>query len=284
MKNKLNILSIVFYVAITIVPLLLGFGYSLLNSFGLAGLISDGFTTSNWIQTFTASEFFYSIGYSLILTMLIVIISLTAALFLNNQLKYRILSGSTSYIFYIPLAIPLIVASFISYQLLGQSGFFSRIAFQLNFINDTSQFMDLVNDEYNFGIIFTHVIVSTIFFSILFANIFKNHRLEEMSAAAKTLGANKKYIYRRIIMPVILTKSVPAIVLYSIFILGSYEIPLLLGRQDPQMVSVTIARKFQQYNLSDLPVAYCMAVLYTIIIVFVLLVLYRNKKLYHENI
>lgn len=264
-------------------PLLAGLGYALLNSFGVAGILSGGFTLMYWREVFTTGEFLNAFFFSLYITLAVIVLSLIFAMLLRNLLQNNLFSGFTSYVFYIPLAIPFIVAAFLSYQLLGQAGLFSRIVYALHITTSTDQFPDLVNDVAGIGIICTHVIITTVFLTILFATIFRQEKVTELMQAASTLGADKKHISRRIVIPLLLRRARPSIILYTVFIFGSYEIPLLLGRQDPQMVSVAIARKFQRYNLQDVPVAYAMAAFYTLLIILILFLLYRNKKLTHEN-
>jgi len=58
--------------------------------------------------------------------------------------------------------------------------------------------------------------------------------------------------------------------LYGLFLVGAYEVPLLLGRQSPRMLSVLIAQKFRRFDLLELPQAYVLTCLYAIIVVFIL--------------
>lgn len=283
LKNKSISPALAIFTIITILPLLLGFIYSLLNTFGLAGIIHDGFTTKYWQQIFQSGELTGSLFYSLLLTVVIVFLCCSTSLWLSINLRSKINSGTTSYFFYMPLALPFIVAAFITFQLLGKSGFFSRILYALQLISDPNQFPDLINDSFGFGILITHTIIGTAFFALLFGNIFKSERLGELAVLAKTLGASNSVIIKKIFIPAILRKAFPSILLYAIFILGSYEIPLLLGTQQHLMISVLIAQKFQRYNLQDIPVAYLLSVIYTVFVIIVLLVLYKKNKLIHET-
>lgn len=79
-------------------------------------------------------------------------------------------------------------------------------------------------------------------------------------------------------MPVLLRQSFPTLVLYFIFVMGSYEIPLLLGSQSPQMMSVLTIRKLQRFDLTDMPQAYVVGVLYTVFVVGVVVFLLRKKS------
>ncbi len=283
LKNKRNILSITIYLLVTLLPLLAGLVYAILNSFGLTGILSNGFTLGHWQTFFGSNEFGISFLYSLGITGIIIIISVVVALAISINYTKNIDKGKSAYLFYIPLALPYIVAGFVTYQLFNPTGLFSRIAYFFHISSSPETFPDLTNDALSFGIIITHVVIASTFFSILFAGIFKNEKLIELADIAKGLGAKNSQVTKKVIIPIILKKAFPSIVLYGIFTLGSYEIPLLLGRQTPQFISVVIANKFQRFNLQDVPLAYCMAIAYTVLIVIILFYLTKKKKLYHEN-
>lgn len=79
-------------------------------------------------------------------------------------------------------------------------------------------------------------------------------------------------------------KSIVSIVLFVVFVMSSYEVPLLLGRQNPQMISVLIIQKVQRFNLLDIPQGYAMSIVYVILIIALLLILYfRNPQFFNPN-
>jgi len=69
--------------------------------------------------------------------------------------------------------------------------------------------------------------------------------------------------------------------LYFMFVMGSYEIPLLVGSQSVQMVSIRTIQRLQRYNLGDIPEAYAISVAYTLMIVILLggLLGYNRKQM-----
>jgi putative spermidine/putrescine transport system permease protein len=75
----------------------------------------------------------------------------------------------------------------------------------------------------------------------------------------------------------LLKRALPNILLYFIFVFGAFEVPLLLGRTNPETVSVLAVRKLQRFNLLDIPQGYAIAVLYTGF-VFVLLMFFFKLK------
>jgi putative spermidine/putrescine transport system permease protein len=60
--------------------------------------------------------------------------------------------------------------------------------------------------------------------------------------------------------------------------MGTYEIPLLLGRQSPSMLSVLVIRKLQRFNLADIPQAYAISVIYIILVSIILMLVYRSQR------
>ncbi|MEO9952624.1 ABC transporter permease subunit [Nonlabens sp.] len=277
MKLKSKYISITIFILFAAVPVLLGFGYALLYSFGLTGILSEGFTTEYWEKTLLATEFWKSLGFSLMIALVVMIISLFFSIWIVISWTKNLYKGLLSYVTYLPLAFPSIVMAFFSFQLLSKSGFISRLIFNLGWIDDLTQFPDWTNDAYGVAIIFSLCLLITPFFIILYSNLYQNERIPELKALAQTLGAKKNQITTKIIVPILLKKSAFTIMLFVIFVMGTYEIPLLLGRQDPSMLSVFIIQKLQKFNLADIPQAYAVAVIYILLIATLIAVVYKTR-------
>ena len=161
---------------------------------------------------------------------------------------------------------------------------FSRIFHRLGWIESASGFPDLVNDTYAIGIVLAFITLVLPFFLLLFLSVYKNENIEQLSSLAKSLGANSTQVIRRIIVPILLKKTWIVIVLYFIFLLGSYEVPLILGQEHPQMLSVLIIREIKQYDLTKISEGYAIAVMYTIMVSLAALILFLpKKKISHET-
>lgn len=283
MKSKSSTIAIIFFVLIGVVPFAAAFIYALLYSFGMVGVVNNGFTTQFWETVITSGEFFKSFAYSAVIAAISVVISVSFALWLTLKFRQEFDKKFLSYIIYLPLAIPGVVAAFFTYQLFSKAGFFSRFAFQLGWIQEARFFPDLVNDQLAIGIIITFITVVVPFFLLLFLNVYKNERIQELSELSASLGAKPKQILWRISLPVILHKTWVLIVLYFIFLLGAYEIPLILGQESPQMLSVLIIRELKQYDLSKISEGYVAAVIYTVVVSLAAVMLFsRRKKIAHE--
>lgn len=281
-KNKAEASGILLFLGLGVLPLLLGIIYALLYSLGIIGILSDGFTFTYWQRALSDIEFWLSIGYTFYIALTTIAITIVSALFCSLYLRKQLQNGLPAFSVYVPLAFPAIVVAFLIFQLGTQSGFLARIAFQLNIISNTSAFPELVNDPFGIGIIAAHTFMATPFFIIYFINVFDHENLAQLSQVGQTLGASKWNQIRRIITPVILKRAFPALTLYTIFVMGSYEIPLILGRQTPQMMSVLVIRKLRQFSLSTIPEAYITALVFIAIIIVILLFLFKSRTFSYD--
>lgn len=254
------------------------FIYALLYSLGIVGVVNSGFTLEFWKSVFQSGEFLKSFGYSALIAGVSVVISVALALWLALKLEKELNKPFLSFIIYLPLAVPGVVSAFFTFQLFSKSGFFSRFAYKFNWISEARQFPDLVNDQYAIGIILTFITVVLPFFALLFLNVYKNERIKDLEKLSYSLGANSKQTTWKISLPILIKKTWTLIALYFIFLLGAYEIPLILGQESPQMLSVLVIREIKQYDLTKISEGYVAAVVYTFVVSLAAIALFSNKK------
>ncbi|MEZ4700985.1 MAG: ABC transporter permease subunit [Rhodothermales bacterium] len=282
-RNSLGRLGLLLFMALAILPILFSLGYAVAYSTGLSGLLSDGFTWDHWAKLGQGSEIWASFGLSLYIAaasvVLTISLSLTLALYLRRPLGY----GALSYIIYFPLALPATVAAFIVFQLFSGAGYVSRILIGFGVIDDIAQFPDLVNDAYGIGIVIAHVGLAVPFFILLFVEIYNSEKLDALGRLARTLGAGRRQVLYRVHVPILLKRCFTNIVLFFIAVLGSYEVPLLLGRQSPQMISVLTMRKYAMFDIHQKPEAFIIALLYTVLVVTFIVVAFRKGEVRHEH-
>lgn len=261
------------------VPFCAAFIYALLYSFGVVGVLNNGFTLEFWKSVFSSGELLSSFGYSALVAAISVLLSVGLAIWITLKFTRELNKRFLSFIIYLPLAIPGIVAAFFTFQLFSKAGFFSRIAYSFGWITEARFFPDLVNDQFSIGIVLTFITVVMPFFVLLFLNVYKNERIEELATLAFSLGANASQVAWKVTIPVILRRTWTLIALYFIFLLGAYEVPLILGQESPQMLSVLIIRELNQYDLSKISEGYVIAVVYTIVVSLAAVVLFSRKKM-----
>ncbi len=259
-------LALVLFLALAVFPLLAGLGQALLQSLGLMGVLKQGFTLSHWQNLLSEKSFWAALGFSFYIAFTGTFLALVLAFsFVLNQQKKMGQPGFQGFLF-LPLALPALAMAFFSYQLLSGTGFLSRFLHQLGFITEPNQFSAGVGDAWGVGIIFTHVLMSTYFFTVYFTQIWRKEQLSSLLQVAENLGASPWQARWRIAISTLFNRGKSIITLYFVFALGSYEIPLLLGRSYPQMLSVFTVNKLQRFNLNDLPQAYAVAVFYALVL------------------
>lgn len=279
MRLKARYLSLGIFILLTAVPLALGMGYALLYSLGLIGILNHGFTLLHWQKLFLDVTFIKSFLFSAWVAIITILISVGLAMAVVARFPRVFHKGVLSFFIYLPLVFPAMVVAFYTFQMLSKSGVLSRVGFQIGVFSGLDAFPSWINDNWGIGIIAAHVFMATPFFVILFSNLYQNERLDEYTSLAATLGATQVYIARKVIIPVLLYRSFATLVLYFVFVLSSYEIPLLLGSQSRQMISVLTIQKLQRFNLNDIPQAYAISVLYGSLVIISVSILLKNKRI-----
>ncbi len=264
-------------VVLTALPLGLGLGYAAGYSLGLFDLVNPGLTLRHWARTLAEGEVLASLGYSLYVAAVTILFTVGLSLGLVLGLGPPGRRGWFTGVMYFPLAIPALVAGFYCFQLLSRSGLLSRVAYRLGWVGSLNDFPELVQEPYGIGLVTAHAFLATPFFTILFRNLYLHERGDELGQVARTLGASAWQSLRRVVVPLLLRRAAAPLLLYFIFVLGSYEIPLLLGTQSPQMVSVLTVRKLRGYSLADYPEGYVVATLYAVLVLGLVPLLRRNS-------
>jgi len=281
-SSKAQAAGILLFLLFTVTPLLLGILYAVFYSLGIIGLLSEGVTLAYWQQTLADTELWSSLGYTFYIALVTIFITITSALGLTLFLKRPLQKGFPGFSLYVPLAFPAIVVAFLVFQLASQSGLLSRIAWQLGWISDSSAFPDLVNDPFGIGIIAAHTFMAVPFFSLYFINLYDGERIAEYKQVAQSLGGSRIQQLFQIEAPILLRRGFPTIILYTIFVLGSYEIPLILGQQSPQMMSVLIIRKLRKFSLDTIPEAYVSALVFIAVIILLLIVIFKTRSFSYD--
>ena len=258
--------AVLFFLSFAVAPLASGFIYAGLYSLGLIGTLSHGFTFHHWISLFGDQAFWNSLALSTGIALFTLLLSLGLALLLLLGLQKELEQRVNYFLLHLPLALSSLVAAFLSFQWLGNSGMLARLAIRLGLIGQSQDFPELINDAHYLGVIFTLTLLTFPVFILLLLRFYQAENLSSLSHLAATLGASPKDIVFRVQLPALLRRITPTALLYFVFLFGAYEVPLLLGRQSPMMWSVYVSQKFKRFNLSDIPLAYSSTVFYALLI------------------
>ena len=257
---------------------LAGLAYALLGSVGVVGPLAAGFTGRYWLALGADAGLLKSALFSLWIAgaSLGISVALALALVLGAQATLRRRPFPT--LLYVPLLMPSLVMGFYLFQLLSRSGWLSRLSFGLGLTGSLEGFPELVQDVAGVGIIGAHVLMAFPFLTLLFQAIYQESRLDDYRQLTSTLGASAAQFRWRVAVPVLLRRAAPTLLLSGIATLGAYDLPLLLGRPYPQMLSVYIATRLQRFDLRELPAAYLAGFLVAVGLLGLILVLIRLTR------
>jgi putative spermidine/putrescine transport system permease protein len=251
---------------VALVPIGVGAAWGLAYSVGATGVLSRGLTARYWMAVLGSAEFWQSLLLSASVALAATILALAAALALVIGLRPHLRRGLLGVALSVPLATPPIVAAFLGLQVLGASGLIARLLAAGGLIDSPHQFPALVNDRFAIGIILVHAALAAPYLALLMAQAWEQDRLGLLSEVAAGLGASASQRRRCIEIPLLLRRASGTAILLFLVILGSYEVPLLLGRQAPQMLSVLVMRKLARYDLADRPEAFVIALVYAVLL------------------
>lgn len=235
---------------------LAGLAYALLGSVGLAGPLAAGFTGRYWQALGHDPSLLYAALYSAGVALVAVGVSTSLALALVLRAQASLRRGPLLGLLYVPLLMPALVLAFYLFQLLSRSGWLSRLSYQTGLTGSLNAFPELVQDAAGLGIVLAYVLLTFPFLALLFQAIYQESRLDDYYQLTRTLGASVGQFRRRVALPLLLRRAAPTLVLSTVATLGAYDIPLLLGRPYPQMLSVYLTSRLQRFDLRELPAAY----------------------------
>ena len=247
-------------------PVLWVAGYSLAYSLGGTGLLSDGWTLKNWTAAWGTGGLRASLLYSVVITATVTLLAGSGALGIVLLRPHLRRSAVILAALLLPLGTPSAVMALMTSQVLSPGGFLARLCYHAGLIGSPTQFPALVNDPWSVGMIVAQTSSALPLLTLFFLNAWSAAGADRYCRLAESLGAGRWQARCRVALPMLLRRGRPMILLIFLLNLGSYEIPLLLGRQSPQMFSVLVQRSFGQFDLRQRPQAFVLASIYLLLI------------------
>lgn len=270
-----GLLLLALFVAI---PMLWVALYSIAYSVGLIGLFRKGWTLQYWNAALENNSLIGAVSLSLAVTTCVTLVSASislATVMIKPQLR-------ASPLFFAMLCLgmgtPSAVTALTVYQILSGGGLLARLCFRFGWIQSPTEFPQLVNDTWAIGIIVSLVIGSLPLLLLYFSQLWTTIKADRLCELAESLGASRWQARTKVALPMLLDRGKSMLLLVFLLNLGSYETPLLLGRQSPQMFSVLTQRRSGIYDLTKRPEAYVLATTYFVIAVSTLVIYLRWKR------
>lgn len=192
-------------------------------------------------------------------TLLALCSALAIALLLDGNARVERLARAMAVL---PLPVPTVAATVAVLLLLSQSGWLSRMAATMQLIAAPAQFPALVYDPLAIGVIVA-VVWKEMPFLLLVALSLQSLRGTALTDTARTLGASPWQVVRRVTLPLLLRGMAPAIIAVFAFVLGSLELPLVLGPSSPLALPLLIQERRQALDVALHGDAYVIALLAT---------------------
>jgi ABC-type spermidine/putrescine transport system, permease component I len=170
------------------------------------------------------------------------------------------------FVYQLNIPIPYIAFALMMILLLTNTGYLSRILFNMGIISSALDFPLLINDTNGIAILLTYILKFLPFIGMSVLAVLQTS-VAEYEEQAATLGAGRIRTFIHVTLPMILPAIAATTVITFAFAFGTYEIPALLGGINPMALPVLTYYNLNSYNPSDWPVSYALANLMTVVII-----------------
>jgi putative spermidine/putrescine transport system permease protein len=202
-------------------------------------------------------------------------VAVTLAVITALSLRKRFFGKKlVSFLYQLPLTIPHLVVAVGMMMLVSQSGLLARAAYRIGLIGDSSQFPVLVFDDLGIGIILVYLWKEIPFIGLIALAVLQSIG-SDYEEQARTLGASSWQTFRHVLLPLIVPGVLPGSIIIFAYTFSSFEVPFLLGKSYPAMLSVLSYRLYIDVDLNARPQAMAMSILIALF-VLVLVIFYRR--------
>jgi putative spermidine/putrescine transport system permease protein len=251
-----------------------------LGYFPVAG--QSWFSISAYTTILRSSDFWLSFGLtlrvSLISTMLAAVLGLVMSICLFLLSK----TGPIRWIpfwrrwFQLPFVVPHLAGAYLIVLLFTQSGWMSRLAFHLGFIDKITDFPILVNEPFGIGVILAYTWKEAPFISlVLYPVLLRIH--DSWHDAARVFGANSLKFVKEIILPLLMPAWFAASFIVFAFTFSAFEVPYLLGVTHPKMLPILAYERYAG-ALTERPEAMAIGILLVMITALMGILAFRLGK------
>lgn len=242
-----------------------------LGYFPLIGL--DNITFDYYKEILSNQQFINSLMLSLKTSIISSIIATIIGILLAYLMTKSRFSKLRYFLLNLPIIVPHIIVVMLAFAVFSKTGIIARILYSLNLINDSREFVSLVNDKAGIGIIIVYIYKGMPFIAITVYNILKSLDVK-LEDVALNLGANKFQVLKLVIMPQIMPTILSSFIVIFAFSFGSFEVPYLIGATNPKALPVNAYINYINTDLAQRPLSMAMNSILTGIS-FILLILYN---------
>ncbi len=240
-------------------PIAAGIGYLVVGALGGTDAGRAGSLSRVLGDTAVLRSAMLSLWIAAAATLLSLSLALAITLLLGGKARLDRIAQTVAVL---PLPVPTVAATVAVLLLLSQSGWLSRVATSLHLIATPAEFPALVYDPLAIGVIVA-VVWKEMPFLLLVALSLQSLRGAVLTETARTLGASPWQVARRVTLPLLLRGMAPSVIAVFVFVLGSLELPLVLGPSSPLALPMLIQERRQALDAAQHGDAYVIALLAT---------------------
>ena len=242
-------------------PVLVGIAYALLGALDVVGFASGEATAGRLRRVLgeraTWRGVLMSLWVGLASTVLAALGATALALLFRGRARTDRVARALAVL---PLPLPHLVAAAGAVLVLAQSGVLGRVLVALGVAAGPADVPALVYDRAGVGMILAFAwkelpFLALVAFAVLGA------RATDAEEAARTLGAGRWAVARRVTLPLLWRGLLPAAVAAFIFVAGNYEAAALLAPSDPAPLRVLTSERWLDPDLARRGDAYVLTLL-----------------------
>ncbi|WP_246238183.1 ABC transporter permease [Alkalicoccus luteus] len=232
---------------------------------------------SAYTELLTGRTFWASFGISVYVSFISAVLSVVIGLWLVRLLHRYFLRDDWKLAVWFPMLIPHFAAAYLTVLFFSPGGWFASVSASAGL----DGFPILVNDPLYIGVILTYLWKEIPFVVLMLLPVYQelDWRMEE---AARSLGAGAWTRFKTVELPWSGPVLLEVWLILFVFMLGAYEIPVLLGVTYPSMLPVLAFEWFYQAGWSQRPLAQAMMVVLTAISAFtaflLLYIIQRSRR------
>lgn len=244
----------------------------ILQAFGLLGVAGIDLSSKYLINVLTSNDFIKTLLYTFYISFVEAIISLIIGFVISIYLiKNNI--GKIS-ILHIPITIPHIVVAMFTILLFAQNGFMPHIGHNLGIINNSYDFISIINDQYGIGIIIAYIWKSTAYVISIVYVILRNYNNDYYEVSYSLNSSYKNYVFD-VILPLTKNTLIFCFMVIFSYSFGAYELPYLLGSTSNRTLPVLSYLEYISPELSGRVTSQCYN-LVMISIGFIFIIIYSK--------
>lgn len=261
-----------------LIPLAISMLLAIVMSVDGAHIVHNQLSLDGWLSVLTSTQVWLSILFSIAIAVVSGFVSNSIA-FAIIQRRYKVVQTIHWYAV-LPLAIPSVGIATVMFMMYASSGIVARVLYAVGVSEQVLGEISPITDTFGIGIILCNVLLVTPIIVYVLHSIAHAQDVWAVHQTAKQLGATDKQAWQKVVKPLLRKQILPTVFLYAIVSFGAYEVPTIVGSQNPRMVSVVLLDKLRRFDLANIPQAYVLAVL---VVVVSILGVYISESILSKN-